>query len=304
MNKMREELKDFLNLQIHRGYVHYEVVDEYSQDDYQRYLIEYPGSENDVIRAYLFVPKREVIGSVLVHHQHHGNRALGKSEVAGLQGDPYQAFCPALAERGIISLAPDSICFEDRRSPEALSTRDPDDEWLQHYNEMAYRLLRGTTLMKKIVEDSSVGVSLLSQLEDKSKSKIGILGHSYGGNTVIFHTPFDDRIQFACTSGAACTYRTKFENQTGIEMAEVIPGFTEKYDIDNLFGLIAPRNLLIVAGTDDKYAQDAMTLFQATHDVYKREKAADAVQCQIFEGGHGLDADRFHFILEWFEQKL
>ncbi len=299
----RDAIRRFLNFEIHQDYVDYQIVDEHQEEDYRRHLIEYRGSEDDIIRAFLFLPKNEVVGSVLVHHQHHGNRALGKSEVAGLEGDPYQAFCPALAKRGFISLAPDSICFEDRMTSEARPTRDPDDEWLQHYNEMAYRLLRGTTLMKKIVDDSSIGISLLSQLENHDNNNIGLLGHSYGGNTVIFHAPFDDRVRFACTSGAACSYRTKFKNQTGIEMAEVIPGFSEKYDIQDLLRLISPRNLLMVAGTADKYAQDILPLFQSTLEVYKSQGAKDALKCQVFEGGHDLDSDRFHFILDWFAQQ-
>ena len=78
--------------------------------------------------------------------------------------------------------------------------------------------------MKKVIEDSSIGISILSQLENTIKDKIGVLGHSYGGNTVIFHSPFDERVKYTCSSGAVCSYKTKFKSGTGIEMAEVIFG--------------------------------------------------------------------------------
>jgi len=34
---------------------------------------------------------------------------------------------------------------------------------------------------------------------------LSTLGHSYGGNTVLFHAALDVRPGFACASGAACT---------------------------------------------------------------------------------------------------
>ena len=33
-------------------------------------------------------------------------------------------------------------------------------------------------------------------------------------------------------SGSACTYKNRMQNGVGIEMASVIPGFAQKYDID------------------------------------------------------------------------
>ena len=53
--------------------------------------------------------------AILINHQHNRERHLGKSEVCGLAGNPLQAFGPELARRGFVVLAPDTICFEDRR---------------------------------------------------------------------------------------------------------------------------------------------------------------------------------------------
>lgn len=303
MAGLRQEIRQFLNIHIHRDPVDFELVESHSAAHYDRQLIRYAGSEGDDIRAYLFLPKtKPVLGSVVVHHQHHGERLIGKSEVAGIAGDPFQAFCPALAERGIIALAPDSICFEDRRPTQQGMTPDPDpdNDWLQHYNEMAYRLLRGETLMKKVIDDSSIAISLLWHLSGAVRERIGILGHSYGGNTVLFHSPFDERIRYSCSSGAACTYRHKFAKGIGIEMAEVIPGFAKRWDIDDLLALICPRPLLLIAGNDDKYAQDAGDLYKTTMPLYESAQAAGAISYREFEGGHDLDQERFDNVISWF----
>jgi dienelactone hydrolase len=302
-----KHIQQFLNINIYRGKVDYEIIETKTTSVFDRHLIKYSGSEGDEIRAFLFIPKKsKIIGSVLVHHQHNGKRHLGKSEVAGIVGDPFQFFCPELANKGIITLAPDSICFEDRRKNKKGIEPDenPDNDWLQHYNEMCYRLLNGTTLMKKVIEDSSIGLSVLFQQEGINEDNIGILGHSYGGNTVLFHSPFDDRIKYSCSSGAVCSYKTKFESNTGIEMAEVIPNFTTMYDIEDLLRLIHPRELLIVSANLDPYSRDARQIYLALNNREGGSNIGNSCFFKEFQGEHGLDRQRFDFIIDWFCTKF
>lgn len=130
---------------------------------------------------------------------------LGKSEVCGLAGDPLQAFGSALAMRGFVVLAPDSICFEDRRAGH--TGIDPDaSDWQQHYDEMTHRLVRGDTLMRKVLDDAATGLSVLLESGLIDATRLGVLGHSYGGNTVLFQAALDERIRFGCSSAAACSY--------------------------------------------------------------------------------------------------
>lgn len=303
----KDELQKFLGFNIHQGKVDFKILDTYEEKYFIRHLIKYYGSEKDEIKAYLFIPQNnEILGSVLVHHQHNGERHLGKSEVAGIKGDPFQFFCPELAKKGIISLAPDSICFEDRRKNQKgiITDKDPDNDWLQHYNEMCYRLLKGESLMKKVIDDSSIGVSLLLQLKEGIENKIGILGHSYGGNTVIFHSPFDERIKYSCSSGAVCSYRTKMKFGTGIEMAEVIPGFAVDFDIEDLLMLVCPRELLIMSSSLDIYSQDAMEMYRAAKSIYAESGSENLIAYKTFTGKHALDKQRFEFIINWFEKKF
>jgi len=304
---MRNEIKKFLGITIHQSKVDSKIIDAYETDEFKRLLIEYLGNENDKIRAYLFIPKaRQIIGGILVHHQHNGQRHLGKSEVAGISGDPYQFFCPELAKEGIISLAPDSICFEDRRTNKTGIEPDSnsDNDWLQHYNEMCYRILRGKSLMEKVIEDSSIGISLLMQQKGIKINNVGILGHSYGGNTVIFHSPLDNRIKYSCSSGAVCSYKTKFLNNTGIEMAEVIPSFTTKYDIDDLLKLVYPRQILIVSADSDKYSQDAKQIYQSLMKENGQPNPEKNYHFKEVQGEHRLDQERFEYIINWFVNKF
>lgn len=276
------------------------VVEEHEGPAYKRQRITYESRDGDSISAFLLVPNSLSAPSpaVVIHHQHNGERHLGKSEVCGLVGDPFQAFGPALAQRGIIVLAPDSICFEDRRSGIRGTEPHPDD-WQQHYNQMCYRLLRSDTLMRKVLEDAETAVSVLAGITAVDVARIGILGHSYGGNTVLFQSALDERVRFSCSSGAACSFRNKMARGTGIEMAEVLPGVLAQFDIDVLLSLTAPRPTLVVSASDDEYSHDAEAIVQIARVGCTNAGCAHCLQHEHFQGGHSLDHERFDCIVQW-----
>ncbi|MBE7436033.1 MAG: acetylxylan esterase [Anaerolineales bacterium] len=299
IDQLRQEISEFLEFSISDAPVHYVTHETIQEDGYQRFRISYPSQEGDQIPAFLLLPDgRDQFAAVLVHHQHNSQRHLGKSEVCGLVGDTLQAFGPALAQQGIVVLAPDSICFEDRRHN--ITGIEPDDADVeQHYNEMCYRLLRGDTLMHKVLSDSAQAISLLSSHSQVDPQRIGILGHSYGGNTVLFHGAVDERIRFACASGAACTYQYKMAHQLGIEMAEVIPGFVTRYDIPDLIACFAPRRILIASATNDKASQDANKIVNESQEICASEGVIAHLEHQRDIGGHALTQERFYRILQW-----
>lgn len=172
------------------------------------------------------------------------------------------------------------------------------DFW-QHFDEMCYRIIKGEYLMKKVLEDAMNGITLLTNLDYVDSKRIGTLGHSYGGNTVLFLSALDERISFSCASGSACTYENRMRNNVGIEMASVIPDFHGKYDIDDLVACIAPRRLLIVSSDDDKYSKDAPFIIEKVKPIYSELNASDNLQHKRYQGGHVLTQERFDDIIEW-----
>ena len=303
IDQLRQQIREFLGFSISDALVSYTIHEVVEEDGHQRLRISYPSQEGDQIPAFLLLPNgRGPFAAVLVHHQHNGQRQLGKSEVCGLVGDALQAFGPALANQGIVVLAPDSICFEDRRSNRTGIEPDGADVE-QHYNEMCYRLLRGDTLMHKVLSDSAQGISLLRAHALVDPTRIGMLGHSYGGNTVLFHGALDERIHFACASGAACTYQYKMTHQLAIEMAEVIPGFVTHYDISDLVVCFAPRQVLLVSATNDKASQDAEKIVSESQKTCTSLGMATYIEHQRYEGGHALTQERFDAILQWITER-
>ena len=298
---LRGELRSFLRVEPPGPPSSVKELSSSQEDGYVRHLVQLV-TEDDAIPSLLAVPPGAgPFPAVVVFHQHAGQRHFGKSEVFGLVGDPHQAFGPALARAGFVVLAPDSVAFEDRR-PAGPGTDPRDDDWEQHYNALAYRLVAGDTLMRKVLEDAMAAVSALVARPDVKTDAVAALGHSYGGNTTLFLTAVDERVRVGCASGALASYRRKMTDGTGIEMAEVIPGFTTRFDIEHVLAAIAPRCFLVVSGTEDKYAADAqevvdraLAAFGAPGDDRKPSHVRVA-------GGHALEAQRFEAIVNWIVQ--
>ncbi|MCB9098615.1 MAG: hypothetical protein H6632_03660 [Anaerolineales bacterium] len=151
-NNLRDEISKFLKFDISDISPQFETTTITEEEGYSRLLICYGDGEGGNIPAYLLLPEgRGPFPAVLVQHQHNSQWHLGKSEVIGLAGDPLQAFGLALVKKGIVVLAPDSICFADRRQNQPGLEPDEAGDWLQHYNEMSYRLLSGDSLIIFIV---------------------------------------------------------------------------------------------------------------------------------------------------------
>jgi len=153
--------------------------------------------------------------------------------------------------------------------------------------------------MKKVVDDANIGFDILKNHEKVDKSRIGVMGHSYGGSTVIFQTAINEEIKFACSSGAACSYKNKMELGTGIEMAEVIPGFINNYDIEDLVKCISPRHILLVSAINDKYSKDADYIETQAKSAFEELDVNDNLEHMRYSGDHALSRERFDYIIEW-----
>lgn len=295
------KLKSFLNINLHQAPVSYEASKSYDHPLYQELLVHYPSNDDDTIPAYLLLPKKPNGAGVLIHHQHNGERHLGKSEVVGRSGNPLQAFGPALAEKGFIVLAPDSICFEDRRPNAKGTDQDDEGDFLQHFNEMTFRIIQGDTLMRKVLEDASVGLSVLLSVDGVNPNLVGVLGHSYGGNTTLFQTAIDERVRYACASGALCSYKNKLEQGTGLEFALAIPNIYRHFDFTNILSATAPRPFLVVSADNDKYAKDADAIVSACKSLPGVD--ANGLEHLRYKGGHPLTQERFDDIVKWVSER-
>ncbi len=307
LDSLRETIRSFLkfSLPVHLPAVRF--VNEDESDGVRRSLIQFTSPDGEQIEAFLLQPSSgEPRGAVLALHQHNSQWEIGKSEVAGLVGDRFQAFGPALARNGIAVLAPDAIGFESRLSavgegtslaPSLTKTYSNAEGWLQYYNLVAYRLVRGELLMSKMLTDCAAALTVLHQLT--KISHLGVVGHSFGGNVALFLAALDVRIAFACVSGAVCSYRQKMASGTALEGALMIPGFCEHFDLEDLLRCIAPRRVLVVSSDGDPYSADAEDVIEKALPAFEAANCGDRLEHLRAIGPHALDQGRFDSIVDW-----
>jgi dienelactone hydrolase len=252
-----------------------------ARDGYEERPVWVRGAE-DAVPALLLAPDDRAGGAVVVHHQHASQWQLGKSEVAGLRGSPWQAFGPALARRGITVLAADTAGFEDR--------------WAAG-DAAGYVASAGS--MGTVLADAAAAFAALCALPGIDPARVGALGHSMGGATALFHAALDPRVAFAAVSGAACTYRHRIAHGTGIEASQAIPGILAIGDLDDVAPLVAPRPLLLCSAAEDPYSADAPVIAAAAAAAYARADAGAAFRHVRFDGGHALDEERFSLLVDW-----
>lgn len=286
------------------------VLDRYEADGYTRSLIRYAAPDADAIDAFLFQPAGHAGGAaVLALHQHNSQWAIGKSEIAGLGGDPCQTFGPELARRGLSVLAPDAVGFESRVGPAGAGTSlapplgktySSADGWRQYYNQMAHRLVQGDLLIRKALSDCALGLSVLQTLpQTPTTTPVGVIGHSYGGILALFLAGLDTRVEFACSSGAACSFRHKLANGTALDMSLVIPGFATRFDLEDIIRCVAPRRLLVVSSDADPASADADRLCREARPAFEACGCAGHLQHLRTAGAHALDPERFEAIVGW-----
>ncbi|PKM62307.1 MAG: hypothetical protein CVU97_06050 [Firmicutes bacterium HGW-Firmicutes-21] len=294
-----ERMKEIIGISFIPEKISYDIIETIDCGCYQRKLIHYTVN-NRLIPAFLLIPK--IDGNrpaVLINHQHNRERNLGKSEVCGLAGNPLQAFGVALVERGFVVIAPDSLCFEERRqNAKGIEKNDEQDDW-NHFLALCHGILSGQYLAKTVIEDAMGAISVLNNLDNVERARIGCLGHSYGGNTTYFLTAFDNRIKYALSSGSVASYKYRIENQTGIEMASIIPNFLKEFEIVDVIKEISPRKFMIVCADDDKYSKDAPDVFESAKTKYIADGYSEHLQIKQFIGGHALTTERYDFIVNW-----
>jgi dienelactone hydrolase len=263
-----------------------------------REKIQYDVEVGERVSAYLFLP--EGAGprpAVLCVHQHHREFHLGKSEPAGLAGNPDQGYALELARRGYVTLAPDVLGFEERQHP---TLRGQDYERFA-----AMRLLtEGSSLQAKMLGDLMRAVDYLGTRKEVNARRIGCLGHSLGGQETLFLAATDRRIAAAVSSCGFSSYQALFAAGINHNFAAYVPGLLQYGDLDRVLSLVAPRPFLALAGDADPIfplAGVRETVRQAKR-AYGRN--GQRLQLEVQPGGHAFSPPMREAAYAWLDRWL
>ena len=263
-----------------------------------REKVSYAVERGERVQAYLFLPASPgPHPAVLCIHQHHRQFHLGKSEPAGLAGDPEQFYALALAARGYVTLAPDAIGFEERQHP-ILQGQD------YERFEANKRLTEGSCLQAKMLWDLMRALDYLAARREVDARRIGCLGHSLGGQETLFLCAMDRRVAVGVSSCGFSSYRALFDGAINHNFAAYVPGLLQHGDLDRVLGLVAPRPFLALAGRDDPIfpVAGARATVRAARPAYA--EAANRLRLRVFPGGHGFSAPMREAAYAWLDRWL
>jgi dienelactone hydrolase len=280
--------------------------------DVVRERISYNVEPEERVPAYLFVPRElqpgERRAGIFAHHQHAGQFHLGKSEVAGLAGNPEQAYALELARRGYVVLAPDAICFEER-SPHNGSLDPPVEPAAgRDYErfEFTRRLLHGSCLQTKMVWDMQCGLDYLESRPEVDPARLGCIGHSLGGQQALFLAALDERVRAAVSSCGFSSMKTVLREGINHNFGAYVPGWLEHGDVGELLAEVAPRAFLALNGAADRiFPIDGLhDSFAVAGASYVAAGCTERLDIGIYPGGHGFTDEMRSRAYAWLDRWL
>ena len=228
-------------------------IEDIDKGNYIQKIVEYNVEENERVKSYLLVPKNITKApGILAIHQHHGNWDIGKSEVVGLTNDSMYSYGVDLVNRGYVVIAPDIICFEDRKDDGNFNVDTESKSKYERYKFCDY-LLKGSSLQTKTIHDLSVAVDVLESLNYVDSDKIGAIGHSLGGQEAIWIEWYDKRIKVGASSCGLSMMKDIIENKIIHSFFLYVPSMLKYCDYDEIIREITiDRKLIMSSGLKDE----------------------------------------------------
>ena len=274
------------------------------KDGYRIELLTYEAEPGDPIPAMLIVPDgvdaEHPAPAVCVWHQHNGEYHLGKSEPAGLLGNPMHHTGVALAKEGYVVLCPDALCFEERRNEHLDGGRFERFEFLRYE-------VDGKSMAWKNILDMRRAVDYLCLRDEVQSDRIGCYGHSMGSTHAWLVGPFEPRLK--CVVGNCClpTYAAIERTHLLHCFPNFVPGWRQFGDTPDIAALIAPRALHLNFGETDSGSpiREVRQGIDTIAAAYKSAGASDRFSHYVEEGsGHVLSNEMWRRTRECFAKNL
>ena len=221
------------------------------KDGYRLEWITYELEPNDRCPAILLIPDgvsdKSTAPAVAIWHQHAGQWHLGKTEPAGLAGNPMHHTGVALAKLGYVVLCPDALCFEERQDPEKKlkGSRYERFEFLRY-------VVGGKSMAWKNILDMRRAVDYLVSRPEVKDDRIGCYGHSMGSTHTWLVGPWEPRLRALVGNCCLPTYEGIHRTKLLHCFPNFIPGIHTHGDTPDMAGLIAPRALHLNLGENDR----------------------------------------------------
>ncbi|MBN1219609.1 MAG: dienelactone hydrolase family protein [Anaerolineae bacterium] len=286
-----------------------EKIEEVDKGDYVREKILLHTSPYTVMPVYLLIPKtgQQPLPVVVAFHGH----GYGVKDIVGLWENGSERDIPdgihkdfgvALCRKGFVVAAPEISCFGERQTdfsylnPELGQTAPTTCD---HAAKLAFHL--GGTALGLRVFDGKRLVDYLETRPEVDVNRLGAMGLSGGGMHTFFSTSLDERIKACVISGYYSTFKDSILAMQHCT-CNFVPGLAQFGEMYDLVGLIAPRPILIEAGSHDPiFPLEAVkrSVDIARNRVYRIFGCPEQVETDYFEGRHQINGVRaYDFLME------
>ena len=177
-----------------------------------------------------------------------------------------------------------ALCVEQRAMGER-KTMAHDDSRMCTFPTLVAFMLGRTTIGERIWDIMRV-IDLLPEFDFIDTEKILITGNSGGGTMSYYAACIDERIKISVPSCSFCSYEDSILSLFHCP-CNYIPNSYNWFDMQDLSCLIAPRNLLVVAGELDEIfpIKGVRKAMDTVKEIYKKENALD--NCSLIETKKG-----------------
>ncbi len=281
-----------------------ELHETIRRDGYRIESVVYHVAPNDRVPALVMIPDGVDEGcpapAVAVWHQHNGQWDLGKSEPAGLAGDPMHHTGIALVREGYVVLCPDALCFEQRQDSIIKGGDFERFEFLRY-------VVAGKCLAWKNIVDMRRAIDYLCRRPEVCTDRIGCYGHSLGSTHTWLLGPWEPRLK--CLVGNCClpTYAAIHPTSLLHSYSNFIPGWFQYGDTPDIVALAAPRPLHLNFGENDvgSPVEEVREGVRMIGRAYAEADAADRFSHYIQpDVGHVLSDQMWRRARDWFAYHL
>lgn len=231
----------------------FEIIETIMREDFTQHRVKFYWTPNEETEGYLLVPETKGKKAAIITVFYEPGTALG------IGGKPHRDFAYQLVKRGFVSL---SIGTTETTQNKTYSIYYPSREnaVIQPLSTLAYA--------------AANAFEALAKVDGVDPSKIGIVGHSYGGKWAMFasclYNKFatavwiDPGIVFDESKGSGVNYWEPWYlgyylppwkntwSKTGENAKGLYPKLRkEGYDLHELHALMAPRPFLVSGGSSD-----------------------------------------------------
>lgn len=287
-----------------RNDVQLKFVDEFDEDGYTRYRVNYFAHDWERVSAWLFVPEEnEEVPGVLCCHS---ATPEGKNEPAGISGDPSFAFAKRYVDMGYVTLAPDCITAGERvySGVEPLNTKS------------FYKANPKASAVGRMLIDHMYALDAMQESKFVDADRIGVVGHALGGVNAVMLAAFDERVQAAVAANAFTRFSVddnpeRWFAANGMVLLPRVKKIVESgefpFDWEHVLALAAPAAILLLSGTRDssfnkpESCEDAV---KRAKTVYKILGAAKAIDCHIHSDEHPMPPEALFAADDWFARWL